>query len=49
MRKSVSLISMLLAFFAMAGEAHAAISYQRLDGATALLMLPMLAMPRRSI
>ncbi|MBB4238144.1 hypothetical protein GGD57_004748 [Rhizobium esperanzae] len=33
MRKSVSLISMLLAFIALAGEAHAAISYQRLDGA----------------
>ncbi|MBX5158822.1 hypothetical protein HJB89_17030 [Rhizobium sp. NZLR8] len=33
MRKSVSLISMLLAFVAMAGEGHAAISYQRLDGA----------------
>nr|WP_204330468.1 hypothetical protein [Rhizobium phaseoli] len=33
MRKSVSLISMLLAFVAVAGEGHAAISYQRLDGA----------------
>lgn len=33
MRKSVSLIAMLLAFVAMAGEGHAAISYQRLDGA----------------
>nr|WP_246720266.1 hypothetical protein [Rhizobium leguminosarum] len=33
MRKSVSFISMLLAFVAMAGEGHAAISYQRLDGA----------------
>ncbi|WP_037077964.1 hypothetical protein [Rhizobium sp. CCGE 510] len=31
--KSVSLIAMLLAFVAMAGEGHAAISYQRLDGA----------------
>jgi len=33
MRRSVSFISMLLAFVAMAGEGHAAISYQRLDGA----------------
>ncbi|WP_412104540.1 hypothetical protein [Rhizobium ruizarguesonis] len=33
MRKSVSFISMLLAFVAMAGEGHAAISYQRVDGA----------------
>ncbi|MBY5739882.1 hypothetical protein [Rhizobium leguminosarum] len=33
MRKSVSFISMLLAFVALAAEAHAAISYQRLDGA----------------
>ncbi|MDR9805144.1 COG3904 family protein [Rhizobium hidalgonense] len=33
MRKFVSLISMLLASIALAGEAHAAISYQRLDGA----------------
>jgi len=32
MRKSVS-ISLLLAFVAMAGEGHAAISYQRVDGA----------------
>ncbi|ANL40238.1 UNVERIFIED_ORG: hypothetical protein M2312_002470 [Rhizobium esperanzae] len=34
MGKSVSLIGMLLAFVAMAGEGHAAISYQRLDGAS---------------
>ncbi|MBX5182261.1 hypothetical protein HJB88_06330 [Rhizobium sp. NZLR5] len=33
MLKSVSFISMLLAFVALAGEGHAAISYQRLDGA----------------
>ncbi|MBB4478705.1 hypothetical protein [Rhizobium etli] len=33
MRKSISLIAMPLAFIAMAGEGHAAISYQRLDGA----------------
>ncbi len=33
MRKSLSLISMLLASVAIAGEGHAAISYQRLDGA----------------
>lgn len=33
MRKSVWLISMLLAFVALFGEAHAEISYQRLDGA----------------
>ncbi|MGO8126669.1 hypothetical protein ACC728_37725, partial [Rhizobium ruizarguesonis] len=33
MRKSVSFISMLLAFVAMAGEGHAAISYQLVDGA----------------
>ncbi|RUL97740.1 hypothetical protein [Rhizobium chutanense] len=35
MRKSVSLISLLLAFVAMAGEGHAAISYQRVDGGAA--------------
>ncbi|MEB3043786.1 hypothetical protein [Rhizobium mulingense] len=33
MRKSASLTAILLAFVAMAGEGHAAISYQRLDGA----------------
>ncbi|MGZ2405111.1 hypothetical protein ACVIKO_002371 [Rhizobium ruizarguesonis] len=33
MRKSVSFISLLLAFVAMAGEGHAAIAYQRVDGA----------------
>ncbi|EJB03101.1 putative periplasmic protein [Rhizobium leguminosarum bv. trifolii WSM597] len=33
MRKFVSLISMLLAFVAMAGKGHAAISYQRLETA----------------
>ncbi|MFF0919196.1 hypothetical protein ACFYE8_05770 [Rhizobium leguminosarum] len=33
MRKSLSFISMLLAFVALAQEGHAAISYQRLDGA----------------
>lgn len=33
MRKSVSLTAMLLAFVALAGEGHAAISYQRLEGA----------------
>lgn len=33
MWKSVSFISMLLAFVALAGEGHAAISYERLDGA----------------
>lgn len=32
-RKSVSFISMLLAFAALAQETHAAISYERLDGA----------------
>ncbi|WP_246590304.1 hypothetical protein [Rhizobium lentis] len=35
MRKSVSLISLLLAFVAIAGERHAAISYQRVDGGAA--------------
>ncbi|PDS61534.1 hypothetical protein CO653_32585 [Rhizobium anhuiense] len=35
MRKSLSFISMLLAFVAMAGEGHAAISYQRVDGGAA--------------
>ncbi|MGO6679474.1 hypothetical protein [Rhizobium sp. PEPV16] len=33
MRKSLSFISLLLAFVVLAGEGHAAISYQRLDGA----------------
>ncbi|WP_184497918.1 MULTISPECIES: hypothetical protein [Rhizobium] len=33
MRKSLSFISTLLAFVVLAGEGHAAISYQRLDGA----------------